>query len=132
MNPGPTNTTSQDLGGGMFPRFACRTPKTASAFLIGPLVRLATISMARAAEIATSGGGSCRSNVELFAARRFATKGSTEAGATVSEVDRGEGAVGVVPGDMIPQAVAISTNANARRECLSVPTTSVKATSHRL
>jgi len=67
----------------MTPRFACRTPNTASAFLIGPRERLATISIARTAVIATSAGGSCRSNVELFAARKLATNGSMEGAPTV-------------------------------------------------
>jgi hypothetical protein len=49
------------------------------------LVRLATISIAHEAEIATSAGGCWRSKLEFFAARKLARNGSTEAGATVEK-----------------------------------------------
>ena len=101
----------------MAPRFAWSTPKTASAFLIGPRVPLATISIARTAEIATSEGGVCRSNEALFAARKLAMYGSTVGGATVANggglLADGEG--GTTAGDGALHPIARQTRTTAKR-----------------
>ena len=101
----------------MAPRFACRTPNTASAFLIGPRERLATISIARTAVIPTLGGGSCRSNVELFAARKFATNGSIEGAPTVRAawVDEVGNAVTTDGGAMLWHELATKASPKAKQ-----------------